>query len=218
AGWRGGEIPWPRRKRGKRRSAKTRRSRCTSRWGNGRRPRNWPKPLDVGKKRWSCTTGPATRIPPRDCSSRRRRQSLDRRPRRWSEPGKIDVVFGVWAVSPDCPRGCAKARLYLVAPAALPFMKSTILTHFAEDLPTDGFFAEAEDALERSGRVEDLVKLYQSRAAELSDPFETSHLLCRAAELVRNRSNNLAQAEQLFREALLIAPDALEPLKGLKLL
>ena len=97
-------------------------------------------------------------------------------------------------------------------------MKSTILTHFAEDLSTDGFFAETEDALERSGRVEDLVKLYQARASELSDPLDGSHLLCRAAELVRNRSNNLVQAEQLFREALLIAPDALEPLKGLKLL
>src|SRR5262249_7939332 len=97
-------------------------------------------------------------------------------------------------------------------------MKSSILTHFAEDLPTDGFFAETEDALERSGRVEDVIKLYQARAWELSDPFDASHLLCRAAELVRNRSNNLVQAEQLFREALLIAPDALEPLKGLKLL
>jgi len=97
-------------------------------------------------------------------------------------------------------------------------MKSSSPTRFAEDLPADGFLAEAEESLERSGRIEDLVKLYETRASESSDDFEASHLLCRAAELVRNRANDPAQAELFYRQALLVAPDSVEPLRGLKLI
>jgi len=78
-------------------------------------------------------------------------------------------------------------------------MKSSSPTRFAEDLPADSFLAEAEESLERSGRIEDLVKLYETRASESSDDFEASHLLCRAAELVRNRANDPAQAELFYR-------------------
>src|SRR5216683_1438875 len=97
-------------------------------------------------------------------------------------------------------------------------MKSSSPTRFAEDLPADSFLAEAEESLERSGRIEDLVKLYETRASESSDDFEASHLLCRAAELVRNRANDPAQAELFYRQALLVAPDSVEPLRGLKLI
>src|SRR5258708_16143540 len=97
-------------------------------------------------------------------------------------------------------------------------MKSSTPTRFAEVLRVDSFLAEAEESRERSGRIEDLVRLYQTRAFELSDDFEASHRLCKAAELVRNRAKDPAQAELFYRQALLVAPDSLEPLRGLKLI
>src|ERR1700687_663910 len=97
-------------------------------------------------------------------------------------------------------------------------MKTFAPTTLLEDLPANSLLAGAAESLERSGRIEDLVQLYQSRAFEVSEPFEASRLLCKAAELLRNRSHQAPMAEELYRRALLISPEGLEPLKGLKLL
>src|SRR5260370_21003861 len=97
-------------------------------------------------------------------------------------------------------------------------MKSFAPTSILEDLPADPLLAGAAESMDRSGRIEDLVRLYQTRAFAVSEAFEATRLLCRAAELLRNRPHQLPMAEELYRQALLISPDALEPLKGLRLL
>jgi len=81
--------------------------------------------------------------------------------------------------------------------------------------PGDRPFLDLETSLERSGRVEDLIRLYETRVRELAAPAEACRLLTRAGELARDRIKNPARAEELFRRALLYAPDTKEPLKGL---
>ncbi|MCI0672505.1 MAG: hypothetical protein L0Y64_18805, partial [Myxococcaceae bacterium] len=75
-------------------------------------------------------------------------------------------------------------------------------------------FAEVEAALERAGRVEELLRLYEGRARDVG-PDEASAVLCRAAELSKDRLKNLARAEEYLRRALLFAPASATPLVGL---
>ena len=76
-------------------------------------------------------------------------------------------------------------------------------------------FAEVEAALEKSGRVEDLLKLYESRTRDVP-PQEAGALLCRAADVARDRLKSFTRAEEYLRRALLFVPASPEPLKGLK--
>ena len=77
-------------------------------------------------------------------------------------------------------------------------------------------FGEVEANLEKSGRVEELIRLYESRSREVPDHDEAGNLLARAGELARERLRNLPRAEELFRRALVYAPRAREALGGLK--
>ncbi|XXF80470.1 tetratricopeptide repeat protein [Myxococcaceae bacterium GXIMD 01537] len=76
-------------------------------------------------------------------------------------------------------------------------------------------FLEAEAALEKAGRVEDLIRLYEGRSRE-TVPAEAVRVLCRAAELAQERLRNTARAEELLRRALLLAEDPRPVLRGLK--
>lgn len=77
-------------------------------------------------------------------------------------------------------------------------------------------FGEVEANLEKTGRVEELIRLYESRSREVPAADEAAHLLCRAADLARERMKNPARAEELFRRALVYSPNAREALEGLK--
>jgi tetratricopeptide (TPR) repeat protein len=77
-------------------------------------------------------------------------------------------------------------------------------------------FGEVEATLERSGRVEELIKLYESRSREVPGSDEAAHLLCRAAELSRDRLRNPVRAEELLRRALVYAPGSRESLEALR--
>lgn len=76
-------------------------------------------------------------------------------------------------------------------------------------------FLETEATLEKAGRVEDLIRLYEGRGREVPAP-EATKLLSRAAELSLERLRNPARAEELLRRALLLAPDPLPVLRGMK--
>ncbi|MGQ0507405.1 MAG: tetratricopeptide repeat protein [Myxococcaceae bacterium] len=80
----------------------------------------------------------------------------------------------------------------------------------ADDRP----FAEVEAALEKSGRVEDLIRLYENRSRDVT-AAEASVLLTRAAELASARLKNLARAETLLRRSLLFDPDGRDALSAL---
>jgi tetratricopeptide (TPR) repeat protein len=78
-------------------------------------------------------------------------------------------------------------------------------------------FLEAEATLEKAGRVEDLIRLYESRGREVPSP-DAARLLSRAAELSLERLRNPGRAEELLRRALLLAPDPLPVLRAMKTL
>jgi tetratricopeptide (TPR) repeat protein len=78
-------------------------------------------------------------------------------------------------------------------------------------------FLEAEAALEKAGRVEDLIRLYESRGREIPAP-DAARMLSRAAELSLERLRNPGRAEELLRRALLLAPDPLPVLRAMKTL
>ncbi|MBI3185601.1 MAG: tetratricopeptide repeat protein [Myxococcales bacterium] len=82
----------------------------------------------------------------------------------------------------------------------------------------DTAFAEMEASLEKAGRIEDLIRLYEARSKELSAPQEAAVLLVRAGEVARDRLKNHSRAEELFRRALTAAPKAKEALQGLRIL
>lgn len=88
----------------------------------------------------------------------------------------------------------------------------------APPVPGERPFAELEASLEKSGRVEELIRLYEVRSKEVPSPQEAGTLLARAGELARERLRNHARAEELFRRALHSAPGAREALHGLRLL
>lgn len=77
-------------------------------------------------------------------------------------------------------------------------------------------FGEVEASLEKTGRVDELIRLYESRSREVPKADEASHLLCRAADLCREKLRNPVRAEELFRRALVYAPNAREALEGLR--
>src|SRR3954453_4039767 len=77
---------------------------------------------------------------------------------------------------------------------------------------------ETEAQLEKSGRVEELIRLYEGRSKEGPSSDEAGHLLSRAGELAREKLKNLARAEELYRRALVYAPKATEALEGLRAL
>lgn len=85
----------------------------------------------------------------------------------------------------------------------------------AEKSPQKGF-GEVEASLEKSGRVEDLIRLYETRSREVPTPDEAAHLLSRAGHLARERLKSPPRAEDLFRRALVYSPNAREALEGLK--
>src|SRR3954465_10444932 len=78
-------------------------------------------------------------------------------------------------------------------------------------------FAEVEAGLEKSGRVEELIKLYDSRSREVPPP-EGAPLLNKAAELARDRLKAHDRAEEFFRRSILLRSDQREALLGLKIL
>lgn len=77
-------------------------------------------------------------------------------------------------------------------------------------------FGEVEASLEKTGRVDELIRLYESRSREVPRAEEAAHLLCRAADLARERLRNPVRAEELLRRALVYSPNAREALEGLK--
>ena len=97
-------------------------------------------------------------------------------------------------------------------------MEEPLLKRAPERWPDDGPFLQAASSLERSGRIEELIRLFESRVHELPIPAEAVRLLTRAGELTRDRIKDLSRAEDFFRRALLFAPGAKEPLKGLSTL
>ncbi|MCE9668260.1 tetratricopeptide repeat protein [Myxococcus stipitatus] len=79
----------------------------------------------------------------------------------------------------------------------------------------DRSFAESEAALEKAGRVEELIRLYEGRSRDVVAD-EAVRLLCRAAELAHERQRNAPRAEELLKRALLVAREPLPALRGLK--
>ncbi|MFZ5470742.1 MAG: tetratricopeptide repeat protein [Myxococcota bacterium] len=75
-----------------------------------------------------------------------------------------------------------------------------------------------EASLEKSGRVEELIRLYESRSHEVPSADEAAHLLSLAGELARDRLKNHARAEELYRRALGAQPASREALDGLRAL
>src|SRR5512146_2427457 len=68
--------------------------------------------------------------------------------------------------------------------------------------PDDKSFAAMEASLERAGRVEELIRLYEARAREA--PAQDAALaLAKAGELARDRLKSAPRAEELFRKPLL---------------
>src|SRR5262244_3468659 len=97
-------------------------------------------------------------------------------------------------------------------------MENSSVKRSPERGPQDQPFLDLAASLERAGRIEELIKLHETKARDLAPTGEACDLLTRAAELARDRLKNPARAEELFRRALLYAPDAKAPLKGLKAL
>ena len=94
-------------------------------------------------------------------------------------------------------------------------MDSSNLHRSAERVATDRPFAEVEASLEKAGRVEELIRLYEGRAREMPTA-EAVRVLVRAGQLAHERLRNPARSEELLRRALLIAEDARPVLRGLK--
>ncbi len=83
-------------------------------------------------------------------------------------------------------------------------------------MSTEKPFGDVEASLEKTGRVDELIKLYESRSREVPKADEAAHLLCRAADLSREKLKNPVRAEELFRRALVYLPNAREALEGLR--
>src|SRR5438552_18698568 len=83
------------------------------------------------------------------------------------------------------------------------------------DLPEKPF-VEVEASLEKAGRVEELIRLYETRSREVPNSDEAGHLLAMAGGLARERLKNLQRAEELLRRALGYVPASREALQGLR--
>ncbi len=97
-------------------------------------------------------------------------------------------------------------------------MEETLLNRAPERWPDDGPFIQAASSLERSGRIEELIRLLEARVREVPIPSEAGRVLTRAGELTRDRIKDLGRAEDFFRRALLYTPGSKEALKSLLLL
>ncbi|HZI06076.1 MAG TPA: hypothetical protein VEZ71_18745, partial [Archangium sp.] len=95
-------------------------------------------------------------------------------------------------------------------------MDQSNLRRPAERVATDRPFAEVEASLEKAGRVEDLIRLYEGRARETPNA-EAVRVLVRAGQLAYERLRNPGRSEELLRRALLIAEDPRPVLRGLKI-
>src|SRR4051794_21031525 len=76
-------------------------------------------------------------------------------------------------------------------------------------------FVALASSLERAGRVEELIRLYESRSIEVEAPAEAAALLARAAELAGSKRKTPGRAEDLLRQAQALAPDAPAALRAL---
>ncbi|MBX5481947.1 MAG: tetratricopeptide repeat protein [Myxococcaceae bacterium] len=85
-----------------------------------------------------------------------------------------------------------------------------------ENRTQDASFADAEAQLEKAGRVEELIRLYETRAREVPISAEVGRLLHKAGELARDRLKRFDRAEDFFRRAALADPSERAPLIGLK--
>lgn len=94
-------------------------------------------------------------------------------------------------------------------------MDQSNLRRPAERVASDRPFAEVEASLEKAGRVEDLIRLYEGRARETPNA-EAVRVLVRAGQLAYERLRNPGRSEELLRRALLIAEDPRPVLRGLK--
>ena len=81
-----------------------------------------------------------------------------------------------------------------------------------------GAFDAQAAALERAGRVDELVRLYEMQAREVALPSESADLLLKAAELTREKLNQPARTEGLLRQARQLGADVNAVLKSLRLL
>ncbi|MBI3180785.1 MAG: tetratricopeptide repeat protein [Myxococcales bacterium] len=79
-------------------------------------------------------------------------------------------------------------------------------------------FPQLEASLEKAGRIEELIRLYENRAREVPSCTEAAHLIAKAAALARRKLKDLPRAEALLRNALLLAPDERDHLRDLRLL
>ena len=79
-------------------------------------------------------------------------------------------------------------------------------------------FVEVEASLEKAGRVEELIRLYEARSREVPNADEAGHLLAMAGGLARERIKNLQRAEELFSRALVYVPQSREAREGLRAL
>ncbi|MFY0524026.1 tetratricopeptide repeat protein [Archangium gephyra] len=95
-------------------------------------------------------------------------------------------------------------------------MDQSNLRRPAERVASDRPFAEVEASLEKAGRVEDLIRLYEGRARETPNA-EAVRVLVRAGQLAYERLRNPGRSEELLRRALLIAEDPRPVLRGLKI-
>ena len=95
-------------------------------------------------------------------------------------------------------------------------MDQSNLRRPAERVVSDRPFAEMEATLEKAGRVEELIRLYEGRARE-TPPAEATRVLVRAGQLAYERLRNPARSEELLRRALLIAEDPRSVLRGLRI-
>jgi tetratricopeptide (TPR) repeat protein len=93
----------------------------------------------------------------------------------------------------------------------------TLAQRAAAPLQEERPFEEAVAALEKGGRVEELIRLYETRSREVPYP-EGGVLLARAGELARGRLRNLERAEELLRRALQLGGDPREALSSLRAL
>ncbi len=95
-------------------------------------------------------------------------------------------------------------------------MDQSNLRRPAERVASDRPFAEVEASLEKAGRVEDLIRLYEGRARETPNA-EAVRVLVRAGQLAYERLRNPGRSEELLRRALLIAEDPRPVLRGLRI-
>ena len=67
-----------------------------------------------------------------------------------------------------------------------------------------------------SGNSEEFLRLYESRARGLPLATEAAQMLCRGAQVAREKLKDLAKSERLYRRAVFCSPGSREALEGLR--